>query len=125
MMPIRKVYNILADPTKAAWVIIFIAVALCFTLGWAIHLNSSVDSLKSNEQIAKKASHDTCVAGKPIITKLITGLETSYENSAKLGFKILRATDPKSMFYAPRKASWQNNRAVANVLKGLLPIRCT
>lgn len=125
MMPIRKVYNILADPTKAAWVIIILAVALCFTLGLAIHLNSSVDSLKSNQKIAKKAAHDTCVLGKPTITALVKGLETSYENSARSGFKVLQFTDKKSKLYGPRLSSWENNKNVALILKALLPIRCT
>lgn len=134
-MPISRLTDIISDPKKAAWVIIGLAVALCFALGFSIttwdsnrSLQVRVDSIISQkdltERAAKKAAYDNCIKSKPTTTGLINVLIDTATKSRDNGFKVLKITPTSSPLYKARINGYNNYKDLVIALKGYLPIKC-
>lgn len=125
-------FNLLSDPRKAQYVIVGLAIALVFSLGFSVSQQEDINALKQHnakqderdKQLAQ-AKFQACKASKPLSVKLIGGLAEYFNNQSIVARKVLDKTDFNSILWKPRSDTLNNDLILYNVLEGLLPIKCS
>lgn len=134
--PLSKTFDILGDPKKAAWVIIVLAAALAFALGFDViqwNTNSSLHQqitqvkidIKTQNELSSQAAVKACQKSKPLSNHLLTHLADYFGASAANTQSILHFTKKGTPLWRARQESRDNAKAIEHDIRSFLPVTCT